>query len=225
MENIILLKIQKFFSRTPEKVKKKNQRHYVALMIASFFAIITHSSWILFFGYLGVKPLAYFNIISVSIWIFAYFLNRRGFHYLSYNFMMLEVYLHQTLCVIFIGWAAGFQYLILLVIIGAYLLPHGHNFNKFIIVSLGFLNYSILDYLYRTAFPLYILNTSVIKVFNYSNILIFVLLISLALYLFNGIMYKFENALLDEQKKVNNAYSLLSKYVAPQLAETILVSY
>jgi class 3 adenylate cyclase len=213
--------IRRFFLERPPRVKEKNYQHFVMLSIMTYFGVFTHASWIPLFWILGVKQLALLNILSVSLFLVAINLNRKGFHLSSMTVIIFEVCLHQTLCVIIIGWSAGFQYYILALPFGIFFMPHGRNFIKLVLMLVCFFNYSLLDYFYRTSEPLIIINLPVLNAFNYSNIVIFVALASFASYFFNAKVYDSEKALRKEQNKVAKAYSLLSKYVAPQLVDTI----
>jgi len=215
------LLIRRFFLERPPRVLKENQHHFVVLSIATYFGVFTHASWLPLFWLLGVKQLALFNLLSVSLWLVAIKLNRKGFHLSSVTVIIFEVCLHQTLCVIIIGWSAGFQYLILLIPFAVYLMPHGRNLIKLVLILICFFNYSLLDYFYKIAEPIIILNLTVITIFNFSNIIVFVALASFGSYFFNAKVYHSGVALRAEQLKVQKAYSLLSKYVAPQLADTI----
>ena len=210
-----------FFLDLPTDVKETNQHHYIILCVITYFAFIAHTSWIPLFGILGVKQLALFNVISSTVWFVAIILNRKGLHYTALIIGIIEIWLHQILCVIIIGWGAGFQYYLLALPFGIYLMPHGRNVMKVVLTLISILSFSLLDYFFRASTPLLILNSTVLNIFNYSNLFVFVTLASFACYFFNAKVFKAEAALRKEQNKVEKAYSLLSKYVAPQLADTI----
>ena len=180
------LLIRRFFLERPPRVKEKNQQHFVLLSIITFLCVFFHDSWIPLFWLLGVKQLALFNLLSVSMWLVAINLNRKGFHLSSMTVGIFEVCLHQTLCVVIIGWSAGFQYYILLLPFGIFFMPHGRNFIKLVLMLVCFFNYSLLDYFYRTSEPLIIINLPVLNAFNYSNIVVVFVLASFGSYFFNG---------------------------------------
>jgi hypothetical protein len=121
----ISLRIREFLIEKPIRVKEENKQHYFIISLMTYIGIITHAFFLPLFWVIGVKQLAYFNVLSVFLWALAIILNRRGFHFVSFTIGMIEILLHQMLCVYFIGWGAGFQYYILLCPIGVYLLPHG----------------------------------------------------------------------------------------------------
>ena len=213
--------LRSFIVEIPPGVKPENQNHFVIHSIITYFALIAHTSIIPLFWVLGVKQLAFFNIAGTFIWIFAIVLNRKGFHFASMIISVILVCLHQTLCVVLIGWDAGFQYYLLALPFGLFLMPHGNNLIKSVMTFICFVNFSLLDFFYRTSEPFLILDSLLLNIFNYSNLIIFVALASFACYFFNAKVYHAEKDLRKEQKKAEKSYSLLSKYVAPQLAHTI----
>ena len=213
--------LRTFLIKIPPGVKTENQNHYIIHSIITYFALIAHTSSIPLFWFLGVKQLAFFNIVGASIWILAIVLNRKGFHFSSMIISVILVCSHQTLCIFFIGWDAGFQYYLLALPFGLFLMPHGNNLIKAVMTFICFLNFSLLDYFFRVSEPYLILNPFILNVFNYSNLIVFVTLASFACYFFNAKVYNAETAFRKEQQMVEKAYSLLSKYVAPQLADTI----
>jgi class 3 adenylate cyclase len=78
-----------------------------------------------------------------------------------------------------------------------------------------------MDYYYRSAVPIMGVKINVLNSFNYFNIIIFTATAGLGAYYFNARVIDAENALRNAQEKVEKAYSLLSKYVAPQLSNKI----
>ena len=210
-----------FFVDIPANVKETNEHHYIILSIITYFAFIAHTSWIPLFGILGIKQLALFNCLSSLTWFTAILLNRKGLHYTSLIIGIIEIWSHQILSVVVVGWGAGFQYYILALPFGIYLMPHGRNFIKATLTFICLLIFSLLDYFFRASVPIVTLNPTIVNFFNYSNIIVVVTLASFACYFFNIKVFRAETALREEQIKVKKAYSLLSKYVAPQLADTI----
>lgn len=213
--------IGRYFIERPLRVKEENQHYFVILSVMTVFGFSVHFLYLFLFWFLGVKPLALFNILSVPAWLVAVILNRSGYHATSILIGVFEVYAYQTIAVINIGWASGFQYYILILPIAIYLTFYGFNLVKFALIILCFLNYSFLDYFYRVAEPLFVLNPLVLDVLYYVNILFVILIMSVACHFFNNKIYAAEAALRKEQEKVEKTYSLLSKYVPPQLADTI----
>lgn len=202
-------------------IEDKNRHHSLFVTVACCLAGIIHVLCIPTFWYVGVKPLAVFNIFSVILFLFAIYFSQRGMHFISLVLAAFEVYLHQILCVVLIGWAAGFQYLIFLFLVVVYLAPRGKGLLKFIIMFFGFINYALLDYFFKSADPIFSISTVALNLFNYGNIFAFTFCVGCACYLFTSKLYSTENEVKKEKINVERAYSLLSKYVAPQLADTI----
>ena len=215
------LLIYRIFIKRPPCVKEENQNYFVFLSVITVFALSIHVSYIFFFWFIGVKQLALFNIISISAWFLAAVLNRNGYHIICMIIGILEVCLHQTLCVIIIGWGSGFQYYIMIIPIGIYLAPRGFNFLKFALILICYFNLSLLDYYYRVSEPIFAINPLIMSILNYVNMFIVVSLMGLVCFFFNYKVYDAETALRKEKDKVRKAYSLLSIYVAPQLSDTI----
>ena len=213
--------LRNFLIKIPPGVKSANQNHYVIHSIITYFALIAYILSIPIFGLLGVKQLSFFSIVGALIWILAIKLNREGFHFASMIISVILVCSHQALCIVFIGWDAGFQYYLLALPFGLFLMPHGNNLIKTVMTFICFLNFSVLDNFFKVSEPIFILDTFVLNVFNYLNLLVFVTLASFACYFFNAKIYYAETAFRKEKQKVDKAYSLLSKYVAPQLSDTI----
>lgn len=94
----------------PFRVKEENIKFFNTTQFAYYFGL-THSLAILGFYLLGVYELMLFNIfISVPSFIVALVVNRLGKHNLAFTIAFLELFIHQTLAVFFLGWQSGFQY-------------------------------------------------------------------------------------------------------------------
>ena len=171
-ENRIASIVRSYFIERPPNVREENHQHFVLLSIALLFGLVSHGSWIPLFWFLGVKPLAFFNVLSVSLFLLAIILNRKGYHFTSLTVGVIEVCSHQTLCVVIIGWSAGFQYYILMLPVGLFLMPHGRNLIKIVFTLICFFNFSVLDIFFRVTDPIFILSPLMLNIFNYSNILL-----------------------------------------------------
>jgi hypothetical protein len=109
-KNIFSKYVQKIFFERPPKIELKEYSNYIPHNFMTIFCVVYHFALIFIFLLLGVEKLALFNIFSVIVWSLAALLNRKGNQFLSFGLMATEVCLHQTLCVILIGWDTGFQY-------------------------------------------------------------------------------------------------------------------
>jgi len=207
-----LIKIlRRLFLKRPLNVEEKDFPFFVVLNLVAISVTLNHVCWLLIFWVLGVNALALFNIISVSMWAFSIYLCRRGSQYFSYAVMAIEILLHQALCVIIIGWGAGFQYFILLIPIGLFMLPAGRDYYRLFFLLISFISFVLLDFIFRNAAPLFVLNPLTLNIINYSNIAFTIAITSVAVFYFALKMHETRDALLNEKSKVKEAYSLLSK--------------
>jgi diguanylate cyclase (GGDEF)-like protein len=82
--------------------------HYTAIL-----GCAGHFLFIGLFWWLGILPMAVFNIVSCSIFAQCYFLNERGQTHRALLLGISEVTAHAFLAVIYVGWQSGFHYYIL----------------------------------------------------------------------------------------------------------------
>lgn len=210
--------LKRFFTEKPDGVKEQDKQQYYVLSIVTYMGLITHFSWIPLFWILGVDQLAALNCFSVTLWLLCILLNRKGYHYLSAILAVFEVLLHQTLCVIIIGWGGGFQYYILFVPTAVFLLPHGRNSFKLSLLFISIINFFILDYLFKDSNPLVALDSSILNSFYYSNLLIFVAVISFITFYATAKINEAEKSLKEEHKKSER---LLLNILPQQVAERL----
>ena len=66
--------------------------------------ILTHSLFIVVFALLGVRSLAFFNILSVTLWSTGLILHRRGYISQGYLLITVENIAHAAVCIAVMGW-------------------------------------------------------------------------------------------------------------------------
>jgi diguanylate cyclase (GGDEF)-like protein len=81
--------------------------HYSALL-----GLFGHFTFIPLFIWLDVRPMAAFNLLSCSIFLTCFWLNRRGKPHAAILLGAAEVTLHAVLAVLYTGWAMGFHFYI-----------------------------------------------------------------------------------------------------------------
>jgi sigma-B regulation protein RsbU (phosphoserine phosphatase) len=98
-------------SLTLENVKPENYRFYKITQKAYILGAVGHLALGILFLWLKVHEMVWFNFMfSVPVFMFALFINRKGFHGLAFSLGFTEILLHQVCAVYFIGWASGMQY-------------------------------------------------------------------------------------------------------------------
>lgn len=94
----------------PDGILQKNYRVFVVINALSYLGFGTHTMFIPLFFWINVPTLALFNIFSAIIWAVSYFLNRNSKHRVAIILLTTEVILHALLATFFLGWASGFHY-------------------------------------------------------------------------------------------------------------------
>jgi len=217
----LFLLLRRILLEQPPAINENNYPNYVPINIITMFGAINHLGWLFFFWYIEVYPLAIFNILSVALWLFAIFLCRKGHLFSSTAVYALEVILHQVLCVMIIGWGAGFQYFLILVPIGFYILPQGKNFFKVASVIISFSSFAILNFYFINAKPVVTLPLSMLNALNYANIFFIFVVGPVSVFYFSSKMDETEMALKDKNTILINIEKNLKKYLPKQLVETI----
>ena len=224
--------IRDLFNGQPEKIhfcfvnyQKEYARATRTWRYSFLITLLVHAAFFAIFYLIKVPEMAIFNIFSMLIFIGVIFLLRYGFFYTATNLAGLEVAIHALCASYFVGWNSGYNYFLFSIPICMFLIPMTkHPLDVFIkafwyIGSTGafFIGWNYL----HDAKPVYQQSIEILTLLQVSNLLMFSFGMSLIALTFGIFIRKAENALQQEQKKVERAYSLLSKYVAPQLADKI----
>jgi diguanylate cyclase (GGDEF)-like protein len=85
----------------------------VVIHFTSLIGSAGHFLFIFLFFWLGVNQMAWLNIGSCAIFLFCFWLNRRGIPHMALLLGTLEVAIHAILAVIYVGWESGFHYYII----------------------------------------------------------------------------------------------------------------
>lgn len=110
--------------RTPSHVPVTERRYYLIGLLTTLFPLLFHFGMVVVFGTLNVPVLFVFNVFSVLLYVFLFaVVLLRGQYFTAIITGALEVVAHQVLCVIWLGWEAGFQYYLLSYIFAIGLLP------------------------------------------------------------------------------------------------------
>lgn len=88
---------------------QKDETALRSLKLLNIFLLSVHASLLVFFAVLGVRLMAYFNVVSVSYYISAFFLLKFDKSIMYTFFTFVEMMIHMLLAVICTGWGAGFQ--------------------------------------------------------------------------------------------------------------------
>ncbi len=131
-----------------------------------------HALWFGAFFYLGVYALMWFQVISVGSHVLEIVLNRGGRHEAAMILGMLEVIVHQVLATYLIGWGAGFQYIILAIMLFPFLKHDTTWLVKGFLALACISSFLYLEINIKNQLPVYTLSHTSEMVFNYSNIVL-----------------------------------------------------
>jgi len=162
--------------------------------------------------------MAYFNILSCSVFILNLYLNRRGLYNIAIFFTSSEVTLHAVLAVYFLGWQSGFHYYIIDIIPLIFYVPYIKTVIKSFI-SLAILTlYLLLMFFNQRYGHSYIINDKILQAVNYINVFC-------GFFAIASINFFFDKAVKDSEKKLENQIkisdSLLLNILPKKIADKL----
>ncbi|MGV7224132.1 MAG: PP2C family protein-serine/threonine phosphatase [Nitrospinales bacterium] len=188
----------------PESLPSSHYRSWVLINYACIMGWIVHFLFIFLFSLVGVNPLALINIASSVMWAFAIYYNINGSMRASLTFANTEVVMHAWLCTIIIGWNTGFHYHILVMPAVLFLTPLKVT-TKIIISAINLILYSLLSFYLQYFIPLIPLNTTIVYIFNYTNIVVFGFILAYFSFHYRNVVIETEAELKLEHQKTNTA--------------------
>ena len=197
-------KINKRLHELPENIPTNNYRSWVLINYSCMMGGIVHILFIFIFALVGVVPLALLNIASSIIWALAAYFNLKGSEKTSMALANFEVVMHAWLCTIMIGWGTGFHYHILVWPSIIFLLPFTFT-TKIITFLTNIILYSFLNYFFQSFTPIMAINSTLINVFNYTNIAVFGFILSYFAFHYRTVVIETESKLEMEHQKTNKA--------------------
>lgn len=157
------------FNTLPEKITPYNLRFYKLCNLVLSLGLFVHFSWLFVFLYLGAYKILIVNAISVSVYIIAIIINRRGHHLTSVMFMLTEIILFQIVAVQYFGWPSNFQSYLMVIGLFPFLMPRGEWVIKTFLFATSFGTYLLLDYLFSDKAGSFMISHSMATLFRISN--------------------------------------------------------
>ncbi len=200
-----------YIVEVPSNIKQENYRFFVVSNYCYFLGLLLHICFLVLFYFFNIIPLVLFNIISCAVFFICFYINRKGFHYLSVFSVCIEVIFHSILCSYYIGWNSGFHYYILAIIPLVFLLPRFSFISKssitilFLFCYIGQNYYSLHLKIHK-----FLLDENILSFFNYFNITSTVVLLSLIGYLYNKAAVTAEEA-LEKHAKIDSLTQLANR--------------
>lgn len=192
-----------------KKVFGSYERARLVALISCAFSLIYHIGIFIFFLINKILPLAYYNIISISLFtLIIAFIPRMKNFIAPYMLAVLEVIFHQILADYYLGTEACFHFFIL--IVG--LLPYLVFEDKFSIsVPLTFITSCLFVIFENMTFePIYNIDTVIIKTLRYTNISITVLIILFLILVYTVFVFQIEAYLKKQNDMLGKEIKLAS---------------
>jgi sigma-B regulation protein RsbU (phosphoserine phosphatase) len=188
-------------------------RAYIYLNYLSIMSAIFHAVAIIIFAIFSVQLLAIFNIFSVIVWVATFFLIREGYIWRGYIIGAIEVIAHAALCVVVIGWDAGFQYYVFIQPIIIVFTPW-KNFVKILIAATFTFSFMAMAQYAFMSDPYIELSTQYLLALNYINIFSAIIYPFLGTFIYYNTTIKVEEKLKREHQRTNKALSERNKILS-----------
>jgi diguanylate cyclase (GGDEF)-like protein len=150
-----------------------------------------------------IRILAWFNILSCTVYVSAFFINRRGHHNTAVFIVAGEVAVHNIIATFCLGWSSGFHYFLICILPLIFFSSTISKLLKMLVSGLLCLIYILLYNAFTSKMPIYIVENDLIRLLSIINIVIaFVAIASLA-YFYNWAVDKAEAVLKNTNKKLS----------------------
>ena len=214
------------YSEPPPSVPAEHQRFYFAASYGYPCGLLWHFLFIFLFWRVGARPLALLNIGATGIWILALALHLSGRLRGAVVLAALEISVHAALCVVFIGWGAGFQFYILAMAAVVFFAPLGRMEWNIALAALNAVSFVGLHYLFVDAPPRIPLAPWVMNALYYGSALSTFFVISLSAATYDRAAATAEAALNAEKVKSEEMAGLLrrmfGRYLSPEVMNTLI---
>jgi sigma-B regulation protein RsbU (phosphoserine phosphatase) len=172
-------------------------------------ALLAHALFIILFLYIEVYFLALFNILSVTIWATSFYLHRRGAILFGFNLGSVEIIIHAILCIVMIGWGAGFQYYLIYPAIVLFFTPWSSSVKAtwtviYSCTYVGMFIYSLGSEPYATV------NPNLLLLFYQCNIIILWIFGTLVAHVYFNTLIEIEENLENAHQRTNNVLTQLN---------------
>ncbi len=205
--------------RIPENIQKKHHKAWAALHAIVIPSFLFHFAWIFIFFVLRIFPLSILNIFSSLVWLILIIFWKRFNIFLS-AISYLEIFIHQLLCLYYLGWNSGFIYLFFFTLLYPLLAPKEWKFFKFITGLLFLLGFIAALIFLKNRLPVALVPSHVLDLLYSVNMILFLILISLNILYFSMTSDKYELLLIRERDKSDHLLlNILPNKIANQLKE------
>lgn len=182
------------FINTDKYVLDSHERARIVALITDAAALLYHIFIFVFFLTSHVYQMAYYNIVSISVFTFLLaFIPKMKHFIVSYNIALVEVIVHQILADHFLGTQTCFHYFILLMGLLPYLIFENRFALSVPVTMLASLIFIILENINIT--PIIILAPNLIKFVRFINVFLTISIILLIILVYTIFVFKMEEHL------------------------------
>ena len=200
----------------PQLLSAAEKRYAKFAPAAYLCGAVAHFLIIFVFSYIGLRFMAYFNMVSVSVFLLSFFFIRRGMILLSALLPTIEVILHAGLAVYFLGWGSGFQYYLFVLPIIGFFYP-GKRFSVICTLCSAF-SFFVLIILFSNGEGNVHFSAPVLIYFYAGNVLVVITILSIFAYTFSRVVAQAEDKLQIQYERAEN---LLQNILPQSVAERL----
>jgi len=209
-----------YFTRITPWVMEENYRSFVVLNAGTVFGIGIHLAVLPLFILTGAFYIVAFNAISITSYLLALRLNRHGYHLAAITLAVVELIIHQTLCVIYLGWDAGFQYYLLAIPGIIFFMPPGRMKAKLALLIMTAIAFVGLFHMPNAFNPIIEVNASFIAAVGDFNLLAVFAMLGLFVFFYSRAAEIAEVHLEQEKLKVEELlHAILPAPIAARLQD------
>lgn len=195
-----------------------HQRIHRILVFALPIFVFLHLALLVMFGFLGIKPLVYFNFFSVILYSITLYLSFKQFTHIPAIFAFFEIAASIIISVICLGWDSGFHIWIFTQSATVFTLYKVRYIHKWALIGFSFFLLGLLLFILRDKAPLYSLSSYQLKFFYIYNHFSALTSVIAGFFYFNWSAERTESALFKEHQK---SQSLLLNILPETTAERL----
>ena len=155
----------------PPDATPKDHRYHLTSNSMYLFEFFGHTAFIPIFWMLGAWVVFFYNLLAIGLDVLCLRLNMRGQRGIGFAVSVTTVSIHTILCSVAFGWASGFHYYILCMVVFVFMSPWGKGVNSFCVGMLVAAYIGLHVYL-QSNLPIYPLGAGLREITNVINIVV-----------------------------------------------------
>ncbi|HMV68460.1 MAG TPA: adenylate/guanylate cyclase domain-containing protein, partial [Myxococcota bacterium] len=166
--------VHRFLSTPPADLDADRSDVFAFTTWSMLLALVTHLTYAVIFTWVQLTPLALFNVCSTALFVVCLHIARKGWTNTAMAVACVEVLAHAVLATLYVGFAAGFHYHALLVVVVTFLftgVPLGVRMGSVLVTGA---TYTALALATTHAAPWAALPADVLLFFQALNVVVFI---------------------------------------------------